>query len=416
MLSDFYAHFNKSNIFVSSLVLIVALLPLSIMIGSLIINLSVIFICIFFLIIIFKYKEFHIFKDKFFILFLFFWLSLVLNLFFSTNFENSLTRTLGFFRFILLVYAIKYCLNFNNEQYSKFIYKIWLIIFLIVTFDLIFEYFIGFNVLGFKSYMPGRLSGFLNQELKIGHFYSAFFLICSVFILMRYKNKKIYYFSLIIFLIVSLMIGERSNFLRVFSIVVMFLIITENINVFKKFLILILSIISISGIVMSNDNLKIRFYEQFLKPAVFEFDINYLINSNMYFANYDRAYKIFKKNKYFGVGLKNFRIESQKEIYKNENLKFNHQAHTTHPHQVHLEFLSETGIFGYSCFIIFIIMSLWYSIKSYFVNKNFYLMASSLFLILSIAPILPSGSFFTTYGATLFWINFGIMVSNQKTK
>ena len=410
MLSAFYPHFNKSNIFVNSLVLIIALLPLSIMVGSLIINLSVIFICIFFLIVIFKFKEFHIFKDKFFILLLFFWLSLILNLFFSFNFENSLTRALGFSRFILLIYAIKYCLNFNNKQYSKFIYQIWLIIFLVVTFDLIFEYFIGFNVLGFKSYMPGRLSGFLNQELKIGHFYSAFFLICSVFILELFKNKKIYYLSLVIFLIVSLMIGERANFLRVFSIIVMFLLITENINVFKKILILILSIISISGIIMSNDNLKTRFYEQFLKPAVFEFDINYLINSNMYFANYDRAYKIFKKNKYFGVGLKNFRIESQKEIYKNENLKFNHQAHTTHPHQIHLEFLSETGIFGYSCFIIFIIMSLWYSIKSYVRNKNFYLMASLLFLILSVAPILPSGSFFTTYGATLFWINFGIMI------
>ena len=34
-----------------------------------------------------------------------------------------------------------------------------------------------------------------------------------------------------------------------------------------------------------------------------------------------------------------------------------------------------------------------------------------LFIIASILPLIPSGSFFTTYGATLFWINFAVLVS-----
>lgn len=407
----------KNNITLTALILFIAILPLSLLIGSLLINLNVILISIFFLIIVFKNKKYNIFSDSFLILILFFWFSLLVNLIFSSNLENSLTRALGFSRFILLAYAIKYCLNLQSKKFHNFIFKLWSLIFFAVTLDLIFEYFVGFNTLGFKSYMPGRLSGFLNQELKIGHFYSAFFLIFALLIYKFFQKKNIFYLTLIACLIVSLMIGERANFLRVFAIIILFFLIVENISWIKKLLLLSASFIIIIFFVSTNEHLKTRFYEQFIKPAIVEFDVEYLVNNNMYFANYDRAYRIYKKNKYFGVGLKNFRIESQKEKYKNENLKFNHQAHTTHPHQIHLEFLSETGLFGYLSFIIFIFGSLFFFIKSYMKNKNHFSMASMLYVFLSVAPLLPSGSFFTTYGATLFWINYGIMISNtEKSK
>ena len=37
-----------------------------------------------------------------------------------------------------------------------------------------------------------------------------------------------------------------------------------------------------------------------------------------------------------------------------------------------------------------------------------------LFIMASVIPIIPSGSFFTTYGATLFWINFSVMISTEE--
>ena len=70
--------------------------------------------------------------------------------------------------------------------------------------------------MGYVSSMPGRLSGFLNKELKIGHFYAAFILIaittCHTYL--TKKNNTIYLIFLL-FLIISLLIGERANFLRV---------------------------------------------------------------------------------------------------------------------------------------------------------------------------------------------------------
>ena len=114
---------------------------------------------------------------------------------------------------------------------------------------------------------------------------------------------------------------------------------------------------------------------------------------------------------FFGVGLKNFRIESTEAKYINkEYLNYTKNA-STHPHQVHLEFLSETGLFGYACFILFIIYFLNRSIYQQFKNRNLYQLSGILFLFGSLLPLIPSGSFFTTYGATIFWINLALIES-----
>ena len=80
----------------------------------------------------------------------------------------------------------------------------------------------------------------------------------------------------------------------------------------------------------------------------------------------------------FGVGLKNFRNESGKDKYKNDNEKI--KAWSTHPHQIHLEFLSETGLVGYIIFCLFFFVSVFNGLKNYFYNKNLYTLAGTLFI------------------------------------
>ena len=134
-----------------------------------------------------------------------------------------------------------------------------------------------------------------------------------------------------------------------------------------------------------------------------------IINNTVYGANFDRAIKMYQSNKLFGVGIKNFRIESGNPKYKNSALKFNDQAATTHPHQIHLEILSETGLFGYLFFIIFIVSTIFLALKNFQKEKNLYVLAGLLYFIFSLMPLIPSGSFFTTFGATLFWINYSFL-------
>ena len=60
----------------------------------------------------------------------------------------------------------------ENKNLKYFILKSWLFFMFIISFDLIFEIIYGSNTLGFYNLMPGRLSGFFDQDLKIGNLYS----------------------------------------------------------------------------------------------------------------------------------------------------------------------------------------------------------------------------------------------------
>ena len=76
--------------------------------------------------------------------------------------------------------------------------------------------------------------------------------------------------------------------------------------------------------------------------------------------------------------------------------------------------MSEGGLFGYISFILFFMLTLFKSINSYLKTKNKYLLSGIIFIITTLIPILPSGSFFTTYTATIFWINYALIVSFDK--
>ena len=65
---------------------------------------------------------------------------LIINSLFTGIDYDSLLRATGFFRFILLAFAISYYLSIDNGKYEKIILKFWTIIFLTISIDLVFEY------------------------------------------------------------------------------------------------------------------------------------------------------------------------------------------------------------------------------------------------------------------------------------
>ena len=149
-------------------------------------------------------------------------------MYFSSNFENSYLRCLGFVRFILLSIAIQFVLENCSKKQNDKIFLIWAILFLFISVDLLYEFLFGFNLIGNKSSMPGRLSGFLGDELKIGNYYFGFSLLAIS--LIYYKSKKNYLVYLLLFLtiFISFIIGERSNFLKFFIIASIFLFLFEK--------------------------------------------------------------------------------------------------------------------------------------------------------------------------------------------
>ena len=159
-----------------------------------------------------------------------------------------------------------------------------------------------------------------------------------------------------------------------------------------------------------NSGYKLRYLDQFTKVLSKE-GISFYFDNTVYGAHYNVAKEIFKDNKIFGVGIKNFRVESFSEKYDNLDHKENDRRANTHPHQIHYEFLAETGLVGYFSFMFFIILSTYFVLKSYIKNKNLYQLSGTFYVLICLIPLLPSGSFFSTYSSSLFWLNYAIMVS-----
>ena len=391
------------------LVFSITLFPTTLLIGSSFINSFIVLIDILFLFILIKEKKLNYLKHQSFYILLFLWSILIINMLLSINIENSISRSIGFIRFIIFIFAIKFILN-KNKTDDKLIFISWSIIFFIVSIDIVFESIFGFNTLGFQSYLPGRISSFLNDELKIGNFYFGFILLTLSLIYYTLKTKKFFLIFLIFFTFVSFIIGERSNFIKVFIITFLFFLIVDKTILWKKLLFFFITLSLIFFTISKNKDLKERFYNQTFIPLVeHNYDIKEFFRFTTYGAHYDTAIQIFKNHAYFGVGLKNYRIESGKTKYENPNFRFNEKRKTTHPHQVHFEFLAETGLFGYISFFIFFLVFLKKSIKIHFKNKNIYHLSGLLFILISFTPLIPSGSFFTTYGAAIFWLNFAVV-------
>ena len=403
---------NIKNYEYKILSFILAILPISLIFGSAASNTLILVSNFYFIYEIYKKKQINFIINKTFFIFISVWVLLMLNSILIANNYESFIRSFGFLRFILLIYTFKYCFENINENLKKTILGVWFIIFIIVTIDVFIEFYTGANILGTKSAYNGRIASFTGDELKIGNYYYGFILLTlSYYYKNYYKNYKIFFYILaIIFIITSFLIGERSNFIKVFLICSLFIFLINNKDFIKKIFILSGVLLITSIITLNNDFYKSRVFNEILIPIKEKGALNFIQNTR-YGKHYELAENIFKQNYVFGVGIKNYRNESKKDKYQTNNTL---GSSTTHPHQIHYEFLSETGIVGYIIFIIFFAYSIIFGFKFNFESRDPFVLASTLFITATILPLIPSGSFFTSYGASIFWINYSFLLIRSK--
>ena len=405
---------KKNNFFDNALFFFFSVYPIAFLFGNFVINLFL-FIINFILILSFLKNSinFRVLNKSIFYLLFFLFFSFLINLIFSNNFLLSYPRVLKFILIIGSIISFRHLLvSFSNSEMNK-LYKVWSIIFMIVIFDIIFELIFKSNILGLKSFMPGRIASFAGQELNIGHFFSAFSLIFMSYVYNNYKNISLKLLIAIFLIVISFIIGERSNFIRTFLIISLFIFLIYEINFKLKILSFSTLIIFFIVILNFNSGYKLRYINQFTN-VLNKNGISYYLDNSIYGAHYNVAKEIFNDNKIFGAGIKNFRVESYDKKYDILDHNQNERRANTHPHQIHYEFLSETGLFGYLSFAIFICFSFYLTIKNYIKERNYYQLAAFFYVLISLLPLLPSGSFFSTYGSGLFWLNYAIMVGYIK--
>ena len=404
---------SVKNINQNFIYLIILLLPIIIISKSSYLNAYTIISTIISFIIIIKFKK-NPFLDNAFIIIFFFWLSLVINC--LTNLENTdgIVRSITFFRFIGLYFFLNFYISSYETQKQKMLFTFWSLVFLLISCDLIYEFINGENVFGNKSGFMGRLSGFMGNELKIGHYYFSFSLITIATLKLLYfpqkKDEYLFLFIGIFILSISFIIGERSNFLKNFLAFFFYFFLIFKDQLKKSFIFFTVLCFVLLLMFKINPYFKDRYVNEIIKPISKGFD--YFYKNSHYGSHAYTAIEIFKNNKIFGTGIKNFRNESKKETYFNREFKYSKSRASTHPHNYLLEFLSETGIIGTLFYIIFIIFTIKLYIKKKAVNQintvAFITLLSTMF------PLLPSGSFLTTYNAFIFFSIYSLIFCKIK--
>ena len=353
------------------------------------------------------------------IILLIFWIYLIINYLINYNNDPSLIRTLSFIRFPLFILSISFFINYKEINLDK-VFKFWFLILLIVCLDLFFQYFNHVNLIGNEAVLQGaiyRLGGFMGDELKISnlvfHFGTLVFVYFFSDILINNNKKNIFYILYLILIIASIYItAERSNFITamVFFAVLNFFLLLKNRRVF----VLLITFFSAIIILLSVNNKHLidrMIFDNIFKEVKklhYNPDKSYLNKDSVYFAHYSAAYQLFQKNKFFGVGLKNYRkFCNNSEFNKNIHPSHHGRKCATHPHNFYFEFLSEIGFLGF-----FLIMSFFiYSFYTFLKYKNNFLVLSSVILIVNFIPFLPRGSFFTNWNAIILWTVFAFIFS-----
>ena len=262
---------------------------------------------------------------------------------------------------------------------------------------------------GFKSAYDGRLAGFMGDELKIGHWYFCFSIILFGTNFSKNKNSYLIFFTLII---ISFFIGERANFIRLLIAIFLFVIIARHLN-FKNSVFFIIPIISLFLIIANVKGGKLDFFkDRFINVIINQTKYESILefnNNNKYTPLFVNAFTVFEENKLLGVGLGSY-YEKSHEIYRTHRFRnYMRMIPNTHPHQYHFEILALLGLPGYIFIFSFLFYFMYKSLRFYLINKDTVNLSSLLIIFVFCLPLLPTGSFFTTYGAAMFWLNFSLM-------
>ncbi len=392
---------------------IIALLPLSLILGPAISLINVLIISFSFLMLCFFLKSYQFFKKKEFLLLIVLNFYLIFNSFISLDFYSGFARNFGFFRFILLFLFFNYFF-FKFEKLDK-LFNTWLILILVVSIDIFIESIFGRNLVGFGNELyPDRVVSFFKDEPIVGSLVYGFSFILIGYLFSRYsenkKSKVIIFFLPLLFLISVLVTGERSNAIRFFIGFIMFFIFPHFFTKKTKIFSIFFFVIVILTIFSQSQYLKLRYINQFTNYLTVEQKREEFFKKNIYINLYRSGINVFKNYPIFGVGNKNYRVET---CAPKKDPKIYYLC-ITHPHQLYIEFLSEHGLFGTIIFLS-ILFFLIFRILGIIVRSKNYIQAGCFIYILTIfIPLLPSGSFFSDFNSTIFWINFSLMYACNK--
>jgi O-antigen ligase len=390
--------------------------PISIVTGPFIPNLIVTLISFVSLFLIIYNKESKYFNNLFFKFFLIFSIYLIITSAINAKFHLNNISVYTYLRYSIFSIAVWHTLE-NNTNFFRNFTKFVLFTVLLLFIDSIFQYFNGTNLLGIQKSSYGKISSFFGRDVKLGAYLARIYIFGFIFIYLFLDKKllNIIYFNFfnLLFATIILLTGERTAFLLFTLNFLLINFITRENFLNKTITILVVALVSLI-VIINLKEVKARFIDHTF-TQIKESNMNnsyYNFFSTQHEQHYKISYKMFSDSKFFGQGPNSFRNLCSQEKFR---LSVNGDGCSTHPHNIYMQILGETGLIGL-LFLLFAFFYIYSKLISGFLkiqkrNKNF---ENRIFFYVPIAvylfPFMPTGNFFNSWVNIMVYLPMGFLL------
>ena len=413
--------------------------PLSFIAGNLLINLNLLLVIIFGSIFLIK-KNIKINYDLLILIFFLFCITLIISCIFN---QINISKAFLYLRFLIFYFI---CFNLVKEKVFNLdkIFYFYAVITGIICLDLIFQYFLGYNMIGLEINKFGAIqkevptSFFLDEKIA-GSFIQNFGFYLAFIIFFKFNNNSFYNIVLKSFLISLISISIFISFQRMPMIVWIFFLTIYGIIYYKSKLLPILLSFAILALFINNfsskeiaesygsfyNNAKIigsrtlKSYNIMKNEKLWEEvkadpkKAEYFERGTGHSSLFAHAFYIWEDSKILGIGYKNF---------YNKTIEKKLTRETTHPHNYYLDVLVSTGLLGLIILIAYLIILfikviyfLIINIKKINQKKFDVLIVAFINFLVFFFPLKSSGSFFTTSNSTYMMITLVVLLSQLET-
>ena len=367
-----------------------------------------------------KNKLYYKFNNFFFYYFLVFCFICIISSFRSENMLLSFESSLFYFRIGIFALLISFLIDQNKKILDYFYYS-FLITYTALVIDGFFQYFNGFNIIGYEL-IGDRVSSFFGDELILGSYLTRLLpLFFALFIIKQNKKLLENYFAYSVFACTYVLIflsGERTSFFFL-NLFIIFIVVFLKRRKLIRLIILFTSIILLFFLILVDN----KYYERYISTTLKQFSFNTenykpkYIFSVYHDSIYRTAWNMFLDKPLIGHGPKMYRIKCKEKKYA-VGISPCH----THPHNFYIQLLAETGLIGFA-FLLGIFVYLIYLILKHIYRKIIYnqvnfsnyqiCLLGGLFITLW--PLSPNGSIFNNYLMILYSLQIGFFSIDKKS-
>jgi O-antigen ligase len=377
---------------------------------------------ILFIIILIYNNNLSFLKKNFFLIFLIFILFGIYSSFISSN-SKSILSSIGYLRFLLFIFFTIFIIQYSKKDLFLYIFYSIFFSYIYLILEFFFQSLTGFTLFGNRVWNPERLiiSSFYHEEIYSSYIVRIFPFFLGLFFINKNKLNfltTISFYVLVTSLILSVTFnGERTAIgLLVLSILFLFIFLDFSKKIKAKTLLISFVLLSITFINLPQENIDRKMngiidFKITISEILKQDKNQVIIFSEKYNSLFRTGLNIYKENLVIGAGMKNFRVECSNQQYA-----YNNRSCSTHPHNMMIQLLAESGTIGllfYIFIIFFIIKILLKNLRNKSISKNRknYVTCLVCCFFISLWPFFPSGNFFNNWLSIIMFYPAGFILN-----